>query len=305
MLDSRIPLKNPWVAGILAFLLPGAGHFYQGRFFKGILYSVCILSTFVMGMGMGDWSVVYWKQDPSNVLNPYYAQFFVGLPALPALLQSRRYQSRDNAEVMELTASQRSPFTGIFKVDDNSSGFPSGKIEGTLTLEPYTDPAIGRGIRGTLAGTLTPPKGEPITRDLQLAMPVSLGKPVSADPERDLVGDVYSEGTGAGSKKIGRIHGNIPRAFLDRFEAPPDEDYYLALHRELGKFFELAITFTMIAGLLNILAILDAVEGPAYGYGDAEDAIPPKTDGASAAPPSPTKPTPPTPIEPAGEPGKG
>jgi hypothetical protein len=30
------------------------------------------------------------------------------------------------------------------------------------------------------------------------------------------------------------------------------------------------MTFTMIAGLLNILVILDAVEGPAYGYGDVE-----------------------------------
>ena len=28
------------------------------------------------------------------------------------------------------------------------------------------------------------------------------------------------------------------------------------------------MTFTMIAGLLNILVILDAIEGPAYGYGD-------------------------------------
>ena len=30
----------------------------------------------------------------------------------------------------------------------------------------------------------------------------------------------------------------------------------------------MAMVFTWIAGLLNILAIWDAVEGPAFGYGD-------------------------------------
>jgi hypothetical protein len=34
--------------------------------------------------------------------------------------------------------------------------------------------------------------------------------------------------------------------------------------------FELALVFTWIAGLLNILAVWDALEGPAYGYGDEE-----------------------------------
>ena len=76
---------------------------------------------------------------------------------------------------------------------------------------------------------------------------------------------------------VGRLRGSIPRSFWDRFEAPPDEEerdldraYLLDLHRQLGKFYELALTFTMIAGLLNILVILDAVEGPAYGYGDTD-----------------------------------
>ena len=39
----------------------------------------------------------------------------------------------------------------------------------------------------------------------------------------------------------------------------------------MGKFFELAKIFTWIAGLLNILAVWDAFEGPAYGYGDEEE----------------------------------
>ena len=40
-------------------------------------------------------------------------------------------------------------------------------------------------------------------------------------------------------------------------------------HRELGGRFELGVVYTMIAGLLNILAVYDAYEGPAYE--DEED----------------------------------
>ena len=102
MLDPRITFKNRYFAGVLAFLLPGAGHVYQGRYFKGVLCGVCVLFTFCYGMALGNWSVVYWKKDPTNFLNPYYAQVFVGLPALPSLVQARRYESRTNVDEMSI-----------------------------------------------------------------------------------------------------------------------------------------------------------------------------------------------------------
>ena len=57
--EPQIPLKNPIAAAILAFLVPGAGHFYQGRIFKGIIYFVCILTLFIWGMQMGHWRILY------------------------------------------------------------------------------------------------------------------------------------------------------------------------------------------------------------------------------------------------------
>jgi ABC-type sugar transport system permease subunit len=42
-----INLKDPRVAALLAWLVPGLGHFYQGRTAKGVLFSVCILGTFL------------------------------------------------------------------------------------------------------------------------------------------------------------------------------------------------------------------------------------------------------------------
>jgi hypothetical protein len=275
MLDPRIPFKNRYVAGVLAFLFPGAGHVYQGRYFKGILCGVCILVTFFYGMALGNWSVVYWKKDPTNFLNPYYAQVFVGLPALPSLVQARRYESRTNVDEMSISAPINAPFRGTLRMHDRNAG-PDGVVTGQIQLTPGTRPSEGRVVQGTFAGSLD--KKE-VTLKLE-GIP-KLGKPVSADPDREFEVDVVD--TSDPPQSIGRLRGKIPRSFVDRFEAPPDEQYYLDLHGKLGKFHELAMTFTMIAGLLNILVILDAVEGPAYGYGDGEperksDASGEKTD---------------------------
>jgi hypothetical protein len=261
MLDPRIPFKNRYFAGVLAFLLPGAGHVYQGRYFKGILCGVCVLVTFFYGMALGDWSVVYWKKDPTNFLNPYYAQVFVGLPALPSLVQARRYESRTNVGEMSISAPINARFHGFLRMHDRAAGLSDQPVTGQVELRPGTRPAEGRVVQGVFTGTVD--KKE---TTLKLEGIPTLGKAVSADPDRAIEVEVVDNAEPP--QTIGRLTGKIPRSFLDRFEAPPDEPYYLDLHGKLGKFHELAMTFTMIAGLLNILVILDAVEGPAYGYGD-------------------------------------
>jgi hypothetical protein len=267
MLDPRIPFKNRYFAGVLAFLLPGAGHVYQGRYFKGILCGVCVLVTFFYGMALGSWSVVYWKKDPTNFLNPYYAQVFVGLPALPSLVQARRYESRTNVDEMSISGPINASFHGSLRMHDRPAGLADGFVTGQIELRPGSRPTEGRVVQGTFTGTLD--KKE-IT--LKLEGTPKLGKAVSADPFREIEVDVVDNAEPP--QTIGRLRGEIPRRFLDRFEAPPDERYYLDLHGKLGKFHELAMTFTMIAGLLNILVILDAVEGPAYGYGDGGEQDP-------------------------------
>ncbi len=130
MLDPRIPFKNRYLAGVLAFLFPGAGHVYQGRYFKGILCGVCVLVTFFYGMALGNWSVVYWKKDPTNFLNPYYAQVFVGLPALPSLVQARRYDSRTNVDQLSISGPINAPFHGVLRMHDRpTDGLVTGQIE--------------------------------------------------------------------------------------------------------------------------------------------------------------------------------
>jgi hypothetical protein len=86
------PVRNPLRAAFLAWLVPGLGHLYQGRKGKAVLYAVCILGLYVMGMLMGEGKIVYWRwvnplNNPEKFCIYYVGQFFAGLPALPALIQ--------------------------------------------------------------------------------------------------------------------------------------------------------------------------------------------------------------------------
>jgi hypothetical protein len=83
-----VELKDPWVAAILAWLIPGLGHLYQGRTAKGLLFLICVLSTFLYGLYLSDGRAVYasWVEGDKRLY--YLCQLGAGLPALPALVQT-------------------------------------------------------------------------------------------------------------------------------------------------------------------------------------------------------------------------
>ena len=108
----EVDMKNRAVAAFLAYLLPGAGHYYQGRKTKAILFATCILGLFLAGFIIGRGRVVYAYPNTFKVTNLFrmlskkgreeiakdssqdfrihaYAQAFVGIPAFPMILQSR------------------------------------------------------------------------------------------------------------------------------------------------------------------------------------------------------------------------
>ena len=164
MAQPPVSLRNPRTAAFLAWLVPGLGHVYQGRVGKGILYAVCILSLYAIGFVMGEGKIVYWRwvnplNNPEKFSLYYLGQFFVGLPALPALIQ----------------------------------------------------------------GTL-------------------------------------------------KYFGSNPIPWIGMAE--PDMNVLNGLHPRLGKLVEIGSMYTAVAGLLNVLAIFDAYEGPAYALLDGEEAKP-------------------------------
>jgi hypothetical protein len=265
MPDPRVQLKLPWLAGLLAFLLPGAGHLYQRRFFKAGLYFCCIMGLFLTGMAMAEWQAVQpplreaLKQRQGTAILKYAAQAAVGVPALYGLIQRERYDSKENVRVTTIDAPMKAPFEGVAIFQDET-GTHEGPVTGTLTLTPAQE-QFGKGsITGQLVGTMN---GQPIT--LQLSNHVELAPPVNARKQRTVVGGIVRELNGR-PQDAGQLRGSIPRGFWNWFEVPMEEQEVQDLHRRLGKYHELAMVFTWIAGLLNVLAIWDAVEGPAYGY---------------------------------------
>ncbi len=93
MSQPSAPLRDPYTAAFLAWLVPGLGHFYQGRKAKALLYAVCILGLFYAGFAMGEGKIVYWRwvnpfKSPEKFCLYYPGQFFVGLAAFPALVQA-------------------------------------------------------------------------------------------------------------------------------------------------------------------------------------------------------------------------
>ncbi|MEX0716881.1 MAG: DUF6677 family protein [Planctomycetaceae bacterium] len=293
MTDPRIDLKSPWIAGVLAFLIPGAGHLYQGRVFKGALYMVCILGTFSYGLALGEGQVVYRPQrsSTSNYYG-YYAQAWVGLPSLPALVQSWRYTPVDERfapvdpeKRAALEEAVEAPFNGRISYTDAAGRRFAGETTGHVSVEPVREGA--REVRGRYNGTLA--DGTPV--DVALGGAILVGPKVFASEDvafRRLDADggelrtrEPTEFSGSrrylrtavidpgADRELGLLEGTVPRGFSNWFAVPPTEAALNDFNFRLGKILELAFVCTWIAGLLNLLAIWDAVEGPAYGYGDA------------------------------------
>ncbi len=88
---DHVPLRDPFIAVILAWLIPGLGHWYQGRRGKAVIFFVCIMSSFYYGLYLGGGRVVYASWNPSDRRLPLLCQAFVGVPSVPAFVQSRRF----------------------------------------------------------------------------------------------------------------------------------------------------------------------------------------------------------------------
>lgn len=267
--EPRVNLKTPGLAALLSWAVPGAGQIYQGRYFKGVLFFVCILGTFFFGIRMGEGRPVYTTYFVSNEGQTmqkrnfgYLSQFLVGVSSLPAILQAKRFDADDN------DWKPQKPINASFKgalTDLRGAEFEQ-KVTGNISLELKQSP-LGLQLQGRLIGKLDE-TGEPVDLELiesfheKSSYPLDLE--ISADPKRHVVMQIQNVVTGPVA--VGnQLTGSIPRPFMNWYQVPL-QDYVLQdLNERLGKRWELAMVLTWIAGLLNILVIWDAFEGPAYG----------------------------------------
>ncbi|MEM9701571.1 MAG: DUF6677 family protein [Planctomycetota bacterium] len=99
-----IELKQPRTAALLAWLVPGLGHLYQGRTFKGVLFMACIVPMFGFGFYAGGGHVAYASPLPVApnpapfVLDrwPFVCQAGIGVVAIPAIFERLRYRSGED-----------------------------------------------------------------------------------------------------------------------------------------------------------------------------------------------------------------
>ncbi len=83
-----INLRNRPLAALLAWLVPGAGHYYQGRRAKAAIYFASIYLIWIIGFTLGGYHVVYASWQPDDKRWHYIPQVGAGIVALPALAQT-------------------------------------------------------------------------------------------------------------------------------------------------------------------------------------------------------------------------
>ncbi|MEM6799293.1 MAG: DUF6677 family protein [Planctomycetota bacterium] len=137
-----LDLKNRALAALLAWLWPGAGHLYQGRTAKGLLFMICIVSTFLFGFYVGGGKVAYATPltmqqiangGGTNYLRnrvtqaidrwPFLCQAGIGAVAIPAVVERQRYLGgKENLWPGGLfyPPRQRAPEGGLFTTKDTS-----------------------------------------------------------------------------------------------------------------------------------------------------------------------------------------
>jgi len=133
----EIELKEPWIAALLAWMLPGLGHVYQGRTGKGLLFFICILGTFFYGMYLGGGKVVYasvpWEQQYRW---QYLCQLGVGLPSTPMLVQKNRVMNKKEPLWSGFMAPPRRGSVDWKDKSGNTSKQPSELAMWTLKYHP-------------------------------------------------------------------------------------------------------------------------------------------------------------------------
>ncbi len=304
MTTPKVDLKNKWLAAVLAFLIPGFGHVYQRRRFKAVIYFTCVLGMFLTGMTLGEWKVVYWRWEPGGHRTfGYLAQVLVGLPALPARFQALRYTAPpldgfdierrlrlDTIKGSDVDSDLDLPFTGRFRYRPDPDSFApeagddfpnepiinvTGRIrwqreDGLFTGSFEGNTEDGKPIKLTIAGQ---PTVSPRVFAHGEITPTML-REEDTTPARQFSNSLrYVHCDVEDGPRIGEIEGTVERTLMDWFQSPLEDKALEEIHGRLGRRYALAEVITWIAGLLNLLAIWDAFEGPAYGYGDEEETV--------------------------------
>ncbi len=167
-------LRNRYMAAFLAWMIPGAGHYYQRRYLKSALFFVCILTSFLIGMFVADRKCVYASWDGTEKRWQFALQAGIGLPVLPAVIEGLRGKE------------QKPMFGGFMAAPRSSVELDSWNFETASGFDMGTLYTMVAGLLNILvifdafAGPLPPPvhkadkkKGKPKAEDAAAAATAS------------------------------------------------------------------------------------------------------------------------------------
>jgi hypothetical protein len=117
-------------ACILAFLVPGLGHFYLGKRNKGLIFLACLLALFLMGVAMESRLQLYLGFEDPLALLFSIAQMAMGAPYF--LARSVGYGVGDPAAMKAVTYEYGNTFTAV-----------AGLLNILVILDAF-DTAVGR-----------------------------------------------------------------------------------------------------------------------------------------------------------------
>ena len=157
-----IDLKDPIVAALLAWLVPGLGHWYQGRRAKAVLFFICIMGLFAYGVYLGGGTrvdkdnqsrylgygrAVYLSLQKDDLRLYYLSQIGVGLPAMPALVQAYRMNHHQKVFLDGFMAPPRSVQV---RFDDPNEGQPTAHDLNYLLNRTFELATIFTAVAGLL-----------------------------------------------------------------------------------------------------------------------------------------------------------
>lgn len=125
---EELNLRNRNLAAFLAWIIPGAGHFYQRRYFKSLIFSVCVITSFVIGMFVAGGRCVYASWNNTEKRWQYVLQSGIGLAAIPAGIQAYAQRGGGEPPLGDFMIAPKSSKTLDDWHKETASGFDMGTL---------------------------------------------------------------------------------------------------------------------------------------------------------------------------------
>lgn len=93
--QGAFKLRNRFASAALSLLFPGAGHLYQRRLTKSLLFGSCVILLWFAGFYIGGRNVVYASLHHSDFRWQFISQVCVGVLSAPAAIQAYHLSMHD------------------------------------------------------------------------------------------------------------------------------------------------------------------------------------------------------------------